>query len=370
LNDEFEVLKAQIISHLRAEREQEIAGKFAARLRQGARIRMLVDKPTPPDTEADRQRVFATVNGKPITSGNVEDTIKAVVYTVQNETYKLLKTQLDAMINGALIDQRARKLNVTSSALYDSEVTAKVTGVTEQAAREFYEANKHQIEGAFEQRRNEIARYLEQRNLQAAADAFTAQLRKEADLKIFLTPPEPPVLNVATDDQPSKGSAAAQVTIVEFTDYQCPSCAATHPLLEKLMAEYAGKVRLVVRDFPLDSHKDARGAAEAAEAARAQGKYWEFVRLLFENQKALDGASLREYAGRTGLDLARFDADIKSPAGRAQVNRDIQEGLMAGVDSTPTIFVNGKRVRQNTYEDLKSAVESALKVAKPARAAK
>jgi protein-disulfide isomerase len=105
----------------------------------------------------------------------------------------------------------------------------------------------------------------------------------------------------------------------------------------------------------------ARSAAEAAEAAREQGKYWEYVHLLFQNQKALEAANLREYATRVGLDLKRFDADVQSGKVRDRVWRDLQDGLTVGVDATPSIFVNGKRVRGLTYEAIKAAIENALK---------
>jgi protein-disulfide isomerase len=177
--------------------------------------------------------------------------------------------------------------------------------------------------------------------------------------------PDPPFLKIAIDDQPWTGAANPKVTIVEFTDYECPSCGRTAPVLEELIKEYADRVKLVVRDFPLDMHAHAFKAALAAEAAREQGKYWEYAGLLFKNQKALEVDNLKEYATQVGLDRAKFDQALDSGKYTDNVQRDLRDGGLVGVDSTPTVFINGRRVRDKTAEGLKAAIEAALKQARP-----
>nr|MDQ5835853.1 DsbA family protein [Acidobacteriota bacterium] len=190
-----------------------------------------------------------------------------------------------------------------------------------------------------------------------------AELRRSAQIQMLLTAPEPPTYAIATDDQPTRGNQAATVTVVEFTDYQCPSCAQAQPMVESLIREYGDRVRLVVRDFPLERHPDAFRAAQAAEAARAQGKYWEYTALLMQHQSALDAAHLKEYATRLGLDRQKFDAALDSGQYAAQVQRDVDDGDQIGVGGTPTFFVNGRRLAENTYEALKTATEAALRAA-------
>ena len=180
-------------------------------------------------------------------------------------------------------------------------------------------------------------------------------------MQLFLAAPVPPTYKIATDDQPAKGNPNASVTLVEFTDFQCPSCAQSHPAVERLMAEYGDRVRFVVRDFPLSQHAEAQKAAEAAEAAREQGKYWEYVALLFRNQSALQVADLKRYAGEVGLDRARFDAALDSGKHAEAVRRDILDGEKVGVNGTPTFFINGRRTDERTYEVLKAALDAALK---------
>ncbi len=177
---------------------------------------------------------------------------------------------------------------------------------------------------------------------------------------MFLRAPEPPIFEIAINDQPVKGNPAAPVTIIEFTDFQCPSCAAAQPALEKLLAEYGDRLRLVVRDYPLQRHKDAFRAAEAAEAARAQGKYWEYSNLLFTNQTALGVDKLKEYATRVGLDRQKFDAMLDSGQMAGKVQRDMNDGNLLALSGTPTFFINGQIAREITYEGLKASIEKAL----------
>jgi protein-disulfide isomerase len=252
---------------------------------------------------------------------------------------------------------------LTTSALLDTEVTAKVPAVTDADAQKFYDENKARIEGDFVQIKEQIVEYLREVETRKATLALADRLRSAAQVRTFLSAPQPPVYKIATDGQPTKGVESAAVTLVEFTDYQCPSCAKAQPALERVVAEYGDRVRLVVRDYPLTQHADAQKAAEAAEAAREQGKYWEYTALLFQNQSALQTDKLKEYATRLGLDRAKFDAALDSGRFAESVHRDLHDGDRAGVAGTPTVFLNGRRVADISYEGLKAAVESALSAA-------
>ena len=144
-------------------------------------------------------------------------------------------------------------------------------------------------------------------------------------------------------------------------DQYSSSCAKTQPIIERLAEEYGDRVKIVIRDFPLQNHKNALKAAEAAEAARVQGKYWEYIALLFEKQSELGVDKLKEYASRLGLDRKRFDQSLDKGEFFDKVKRDVQDGVKLGVNSTPTIFVNGRIVRDKSFENLKAAIEAALK---------
>jgi protein-disulfide isomerase len=361
IEGEFKDLKPQIISYLRAQRQREEAKNFANRLRAAAQVKVMVTDVTPPETEADRARLFATVNGERITSGDVEDVLKPLIFSAQEQVYNLRKQVLDSRINDMLLEQEAQKRKVTAKAVYDAEIMPKVKKVTEEDARKFYEENKERINGSFDQVKAQVIQYMQEQEVKKVETAYAESLRKAATIQVFLNEPESPVYSIATDDQPLKGNPSAPVTIVEFTDYQCPSCARTQPVLEEVAKEYGDKVKLVSRDFPLDQHAEAVKAAEAAEAAREQGKYWEYTAILFKNQDALQVEKLKEYASQLGLDRAKFDQALDSGKFSEKVQRDMREGDKLGVNSTPTVFINGKRIKDKTRESLKSAIEAALK---------
>jgi protein-disulfide isomerase/copper chaperone CopZ len=358
---EFKDVKNEIIEYLRTQRQNEQAKRFSEVLRAGAQVKKNVEFATPPATAADRARVLATVNGQNITSADIEESLRPLIYSVQEQVYTLRKQDVEVKINDTLLEQEAQKRKVTTRALLDTEVTSKVPVVGEAQAQKFFDENKERINGDFAQTKFQIIQYLQERENQQANAAFAQRLRAAAQVQTFLTPPEPPVYTISTDDQPMKGNPAAKVTIVEFTDFQCPSCAQAQPILERIADEYADRVRFVVRDFPLSQHAQAMKAAEAAEAAREQGKYWEYVALLFRNQSALQVEKLKEYATQLGLDRAKFDAALDSGRFTDKVHRDMLEGQRVGVSGTPTIFINGRRISDRSYEGLKAVVEAALK---------
>ena len=151
---------------------------------------------------------------------------------------------------------------------------------------------------------------------------------------------------LALQDSPVRGAPMAPVTIVEFSDFQCPHCAAAHPELARLVREFEGQVKLVFKHFPLDSHPRALVAARAAEAARRQGKFWEMHDLLFEHQHELEDGDLERYAGMLGLDIERFKTDVSSDECVERVDADREEGKRLGIEGTPTIYINGRLLRE------------------------
>jgi protein-disulfide isomerase len=360
---EFNEVKADLLTYMREMRQRELAAKFSDTLRAAAQVKKNVAEATPPATDAERARVLATVNGRQITSADIEDNLRPLIFSVQEEVYKLRRQAVELKVNDLLLNQEAQRRKLTTSALLETEVTAKVPAVTDADAQKFYDKNKARIEGDFVQLKEQIVEYLREVETRKATVALAERLQATAQIRTFLVAPQPPVYKFATDGQPWKGGESAAVTLVEFTDYQCPSCAKAQPALERLVAEYGDRVRLVVRDYPLSQHADAQKAAEAAEAAREQGKYWEYTALLFQNQSALSADKLKEYATRTGLDRAKFDAALDSGKFAESVHRDLHDGDRAGVAGTPTVFLNGRRVADLSYEGLKAAVETALSAA-------
>ncbi len=153
-------------------------------------------------------------------------------------------------------------------------------------------------------------------------------------------------LAVPVDDAPSRGAPMAKVTIVEFSDFQCPHCGAAHPELVQLLRTFDGSVRLVYKYFPLSGHDRAMPAARAAEAARMQGKFWEMHDLLFEHQRSLTDEDITKYAQQLGLDTARFAADSSAEAVQKRIDASKAEGQKLGVEATPSFYVNGRQFKE------------------------
>lgn len=164
----------------------------------------------------------------------------------------------------------------------------------------------------------------------------------------------------------SIGSESASVTLVEFGDYQCPACGAAYPIVKQINQEYQGKLRFIFRNFPLVTiHKNAMIAAEAAEAAGGQGKFWEMHDVLFERQGEWADSDnpmeyFEKYAKDLGLDVDKFKKEIEDGKYRELVVSDQNDGNTLGVNATPTFFVNNQKIDIPSYENIKSKIESQL----------
>jgi protein-disulfide isomerase len=159
------------------------------------------------------------------------------------------------------------------------------------------------------------------------------------------------------------GDASAPVTLVEYGDYQCPTCGFAYPLIKQLMKQFYGELRFVFRNFPLQEvHPYSMTAALAAEAAALQNKFWEMHDIIYENQKDIDENSLIHYADILDLNLPQFNSDWRSQNLIFKIEKDIENGIRSGVNGTPTFFINGNRLDSyyDSYESLEYAVKNAL----------
>ena len=168
--------------------------------------------------------------------------------------------------------------------------------------------------------------------------------------------------SLAEGKSPSFGPADAKVTVVEFSDFQCPYCSRAATVVDQVKEKYSDRVRFVFRQFPLPMHENARGAAEAALAANAQGKFWQFHDKLFKNQSQLTRDGLEGFAKDAGLNVADFKKALDSKAYAADVDADVKLGESVAVEGTPTMFINGARVANPTsFETVSAQIDSALK---------
>jgi protein-disulfide isomerase len=165
---------------------------------------------------------------------------------------------------------------------------------------------------------------------------------------------------VSTTDH-IQGNSDSDLTIVEYGDYQCPYCGAAYPVLKELMNQFGSHIKFVFRNFPLsEMHQYARPAALAAEAANAQGKFWEMHDTIYENQENLNESFLLELAEQLNLNMEQFKEDIQSPALAHKIDADFESGIISGVNGTPSFFVNGNKFNGGA-EDLMQLVSENVK---------
>ena len=196
---------------------------------------------------------------------------------------------------------------------------------------------------------------------------ITADLKKMEAANQPLAPEV--AASIAKGQGPSFGPADAKVTVVEFSDFQCPYCSRAATAVDEIKKKYGDRVHFVFRQFPLPMHENARGAAEAALAANAQGKFWEFHDKMFQNQSKLTRESLEGFAKEAGLNVVEFKKALDGKTYAADVDADVKLGESVAVNGTPTMFINGARVQNPTsFDAIAQQIDGALN-GKPAAAA-
>ena len=344
----------QVEAYLHDEFESRLADDLMRRLRRTIPVVMGLDVNTP---NLSAEAVVATIGGQPLKAGFLSERLKPIAYKMRLDAYEIEKRQADQLVDDLLLLAEANRRQIGPEEIIRTEISEKVRTPTEAEVVKFYSENKARISGELNTVRNQLTSYLQGEEKQRLEKELSDRLRKNADIRWLITEPPQPVQLISVDDDPAQGDANAPVTIVEFTDFQCPACAAMQPVLEEVLRSSGNKVRFVVRDFPLAQHQNARKAAEAANAANAQGKFFEYISLLFKRQNTLDVPSLKKYAAELGLNQARFDAALDGGAYAAEVKHDIEDGEIYGISSTPTIFVNGVMLRTLSAEALREAID-------------
>ena len=293
--------------------------------------------------EAASGEAAAEVSGKTITVGELDAWIKDDLFrreTRDGHAAKLFELRTKAL--GRLLEDRILETEAARRGVRPDEVlsleTQALGEVTDEEVTGFYEENRDTLEGqSLEDNRDSIREFLKVRRRQQAM----ARLAERANVKFHL---ERPRFEVAATG-PARGPAGAPVTIVEFSDFQCPYCGRALPIIDEVLAKYPGQVRLVYRHLPLESiHPRARAAAEASACAHDQDKFWPYHDKLFANRRALGDADLQRYAQDVGLDADRFEQCVAERKFQTQVDTDLAAARAIGVSSTPTFVVNGVMV--------------------------
>ena len=283
-----------------------------------------------PETASSDDPVVATVGNRSITLREVKQTVALPLYLADQQRNQLLQQAIQNTIDEELLQSEASRKGIT------------VAQLLEEASQSEPIARLANLPAPVKRLGLGLGDSLDTQEQARIRQALLVYLHRKTDVRITLPNLEPPTLAVSTQGHPSIGPDPAPVTIVEFSDFQCPYCQQSVHVLKELRNLYGDKIRLVYRDYPGPNHPYALQAAEAAHCAGEQGKFWEYHDRLFDRQTAGQGWDFASLANELGLQQKTFENCLKSGHFRDQIIKDLQDGLTLGITSTPTFFINGR----------------------------
>jgi protein-disulfide isomerase len=288
-------------------------------------------------------RVLATIGDEKITLGTVRgragETLDELDAQYRQTRDKLISSALDSVVRDRLFADEAKKQGKTPTDLVTATVAAAGDPSDAEIA-DWYKENQIRVgTQTLEQVKPQIANLLQKQRRADALDKLDQRLRAERKVAINFQPER---FHFKNEGAPTLGKAGAPVTLVEFSDFQCPYCRATAPTLKQVRQKYGDRVQIVYRQFPLTSiHPFAFKAAEASLCANEQGRFWELHDAMFADQTKLAVTELKGTARRIGMDEAKFGSCLDSGRYTAQVRTDEREGQLLGINGTPALFING-----------------------------
>ncbi|MCY3969166.1 MAG: DsbA family protein [Acidobacteria bacterium] len=271
---------------------------------------------------------------------------------VDSERHQLIERTLEGIVRDRLVVAAAGEADLSPEAWREAEMERLQAELTDEEIDAFFVENEGRIRGGREELEPQVRIYLAQQR-------FVEDLEEGHEIEYLLDPYR---LSVEPGTGPERGGADAPVTIVEWSDFECPYCKSVLPTLERILEEYPNDVRLVFRHFPLHAiHPNAQAAAEAGVCAQDLGAFWELHDLMFEEQDALSLDDLKDKAERAGLDAEAFAACLEAEDTPDRVEADRRAGILVGVNGTPALFVNGRPLAGAVaYEQLAGVVEDEL----------
>lgn len=319
-------------------------------------------------SSAGEQQILATLDGGPITIRDVGpkigDDLARLDMQYQMIRSQMIEAALDSALRERTVGAEAKRRGISIDSLISAE--AATSAIPSDAdVTHWYQENQSRLGGrALDSIRPQIVELLRRERLEAAAIRLEDRLMKERHVSVKFSPYR---LSLENSNSPTLGNANAPVTLVEFSDFQCPFCRQFIGTLKQVEKNYPRDVKIVYRQFPIESiHQYAPMAAEASLCAAEQGKFWQLHDMMFADQSKLTVADLKEKAGVAGADRAKFDACLGSRKYTTQVERDIAEGTRLGVNGTPAIFVNGIELKGGAvpYAVVDAAIRKELRRAK------
>jgi len=283
----------------------------------------------------------ATVGGAVITMQELDKASANQLGKIRQQEYDVRAEVLTGLIQGQLIESEAAARKVTEVELVETEITAKAAKPTEQEITNYYEQMKARMGGkTLDEVKGDITKMLAQQKVNERKGQYLTELSNKYEVKMLLEPPRSTI--TLRPGAPSMGPADAPVTIVEWSDYQCPFCKRAFPTVEQVLNEYKDKVRYIHLDYPLPFHQQAMPAALAVHCAEDQGKFWEYNNNLYSTPGDLSKTDLAKRAADLGLDSAAFEACMTANKHETLIKTNYDDGAALGVTGTPAFFINGR----------------------------
>ncbi|MDO8519689.1 MAG: thioredoxin domain-containing protein [Deltaproteobacteria bacterium] len=306
---------------------------------------------------------LAKINGEPVTDAEVTERVKTSLRRLDSQIFDIKSEGLADLIEEKLLSKEAEKRKMSVDELVKVEVEDKVEAPSEQEIESFYNMAKQRFNNApLAEVKNELVQQIKGSKKSSLYAKFVGKLKEDAKVEVLMQRPR---IEVSVDDDPGQGEKGAAITLIEFSDFQCPFCKRTRPTIAQIMETYKGKVYYVFRDFPLSFHKQAQKASEAAQCAGEQDKYWPYNDMLWENQTSLQIEDLKGYAKKLGLNESKFNQCLDSGKFAQEVEKDANDGAAAGVSGTPAYFVNGIFISgAQPFEKFQSVIDSELMLKK------
>jgi protein-disulfide isomerase len=293
----------------------------------------------------EENTVFATVNGKEIKGKDVLGKVKNDLAELARNAYEIKRRATEEVVQQTILEEEAKKQGTTIDKLFSQFDSLREKEVGKDDIQGFLKQRNIDEKKLTKQEKESIPQIIKMQRVYEARQRYVSELRAKSNVQFKLTKPMEKA-DVANGKGTPRGGANAKVTIIEFSDFQCPFCARGRQRLDEIRQKYGDKVKVYFRQFPLESiHPMAFKAAEASLCAQDQGKFWEYHDVLFDNQTKLDEKSLKEYAKQLKLDDKAFAECLSSGKKAMDIRKDMEDGSKVGVNSTPTFFVNGYPVR-------------------------
>jgi protein-disulfide isomerase len=289
--------------------------------------------------------VAAAIGSEQILEKDLEAGIESDVYDAEMKVFEIKFGKLQAMLLEKFMNQDPNKKGLTNDEFLNKYI-AKNVKVSDAEMEKFIKERQIPKDQINPEIRERIKQYLEVESKKLAVDKWIADKTKKSPVEVYIKKPQRPVFDVNIKDAPFKGGSDAKVTIVEYSDFQCPFCSKASATVAEIEKKYGNKVKVAFKNFPLPFHSQARLAAEAALCANEQSSnlFWKMHDAMFADQSKLDKENLMASAKKVGAKEAEFKACLEATKYKAVIDADMAQGQKIGIKSTPTFFINGKLV--------------------------